>query len=73
MHKKSKNCDPKAKVKEVESQLANNHKHLYPNMVLMAGDSRLKLRDPKPNGGWGDIRDHSLCLRYFNMTAATAS
>ncbi|XP_012945137.1 alpha-1,6-mannosyl-glycoprotein 2-beta-N-acetylglucosaminyltransferase [Aplysia californica] len=70
MHKKSKNCDPKAKVRQVETKLAENHKHLYPNMVSVAGDSRLKLRDPKPNGGWGDLRDHNLCRKYFNLTAA---
>ena len=69
MHKKSKNCDPKSKVSQSETKLRENHQHLYPNMVSVAGDSRLKLRDPKPNGGWGDIRDHNLCKKYFNITA----
>lgn len=69
MHKKSKNCDPDAAVKQVETKLAENHQHLYPNMVSLAGDSRFKLRDPKPNGGWGDIRDHELCLQYFNTSS----
>ncbi|CAG5132403.1 unnamed protein product, partial [Candidula unifasciata] len=68
MHKKSKNCDPMAKVQQAETKLKENHQHLYPNMVSIAGDSRFKLRDPKPNGGWGDIRDHKLCEQYFNMT-----
>ncbi|GFN75696.1 alpha-1,6-mannosyl-glycoprotein 2-beta-n-acetylglucosaminyltransferase [Plakobranchus ocellatus] len=66
MHKKSKNCDPQAKVQQIETKLMQNYKHLYPNMVTVAGDSRIKLRDPKPNGGWGDIRDHNLCLKHFS-------
>ncbi|KAK3784890.1 hypothetical protein RRG08_056845 [Elysia crispata] len=71
MHKKSKNCDPQAKVKEIETKLAQNYKHLYPNMVAVAGDSRIKLRDPKPNGGWGDIRDHNMCLKHFKNASIT--
>ncbi|XP_059157422.1 alpha-1,6-mannosyl-glycoprotein 2-beta-N-acetylglucosaminyltransferase-like isoform X2 [Physella acuta] len=69
MHKKSSNCYPDNVVKQVETKLAENHKHLFPNAVSIAGDSRFKLRDPKPNGGWGDIRDHNLCLHYFNSTS----
>ncbi|KAK0048563.1 alpha-1 6-mannosyl-glycoprotein 2-beta-N-acetylglucosaminyltransferase [Biomphalaria pfeifferi] len=66
MHKKSKNCDPDSVVKQVEARLTENRQHLYPNLVSLAGDSRFKLRDPKPNGGWGDIRDHNLCKQYLN-------
>ena len=25
-----------------------------------------KPKPPKPNGGWGDIRDHELCFSYVN-------
>lgn len=70
MHKKSKVCDPVAKVTEAETKLKENHQHLFPSSVFLAGDSRFKLRDLKPNGGWGDIRDHRLCEHYFNMTAS---
>uniref|UniRef100_A0A0B7A5M6 Uncharacterized protein n=1 Tax=Arion vulgaris TaxID=1028688 RepID=A0A0B7A5M6_9EUPU len=68
MHKKSKNCDPMTKVKEAETKLQENEQYLYPDVMSIAGESRIKLRDPKPNGGWGDIRDHKLCKHYFNTT-----
>ncbi|BFZ02173.1 hypothetical protein BsWGS_05212 [Bradybaena similaris] len=69
MHTKSSNCDPVKKVKEAETKLQENQQHLYPDAISLAGDSRFKLQDPKPNGGWGDIRDHRLCQHYFNATA----
>ncbi|CAG5136087.1 unnamed protein product [Candidula unifasciata] len=69
MHKKSSNCDL-AKVKEAENKLQDNKQHLYPDVVSLAGDTRYKLIDPKPNGGWGDIRDHTLCNYYFNETTS---
>lgn len=68
MHTKSSNCDPVKKVKEAETKLQENKQHLYPDAISLAGDSRFKLQDPKPNGGWGDIRDHRLCEHYFNVT-----
>lgn len=66
MHTKSKNCDPSPKVNQVETQLAQNKQYLFSNTISCDGDARYKLRDPKPNGGWGDIRDHNMCLSLLN-------
>ncbi|XP_025096330.1 alpha-1,6-mannosyl-glycoprotein 2-beta-N-acetylglucosaminyltransferase-like [Pomacea canaliculata] len=72
-HVKSKNCDPMAKVQQVEATLDSNKQHLFPNTVVIDGESRFKLRDPKPNGGWGDVRDHDLCKSFFNLTTSPIS
>lgn len=68
MHTKSKNCDPAAKVRQVETLLTQNKQYLFPNTVAVDGDARFKLRDPKPNGGWGDIRDHNMCYSFFDTS-----
>ncbi|KAK7110924.1 alpha-1,6-mannosyl-glycoprotein 2-beta-N-acetylglucosaminyltransferase-like [Littorina saxatilis] len=68
MHTKSKNCDPAAKVRQVETQLTQNRQYLFPNTVAVDGDSRFKLRDPKANGGWGDNRDRNMCHSFFNKS-----
>ncbi|KAJ8317343.1 hypothetical protein KUTeg_005247 [Tegillarca granosa] len=62
VHHKGKNCNPQVKKKQVETLLSSNKKYLFPNVLSISGSSKLKLRDPKPNGGWGDIRDRHLCL-----------
>ncbi|KAL8605988.1 hypothetical protein ACOMHN_067170 [Nucella lapillus] len=65
MHTKSKVCDPAAKVSKVEALLTQNKQYLFPATVTVEGDSRFKLRDPKPNGGWGDRRDRHMCQSFF--------
>lgn len=66
VHHKGKNCNPQVKKAQVENQINQNLKHLFPNVVSINGQSRFKLRDPKPNGGWGDIRDRNLCLSFVD-------
>lgn len=64
VHHKGKNCQPDNKKKQIEGQLQSNKHHLFPNVLAVGGQSKFKLRDPKPNGGWGDIRDRELCLSF---------
>lgn len=71
MHTKSKNCDPAQKVRKAEDELSKNKQYLYPNTFTVDGDSRFKLRDPKPNGGWGDIRDWTLCKSFVNKSLSS--
>lgn len=68
MHTKNKNCDLVGKVKKAEELLGKNKQYLFPNTVVLNGDSRMKLRDPKPNGGWGDLRDRTMCMSFFSST-----
>ncbi|XP_046358531.1 alpha-1,6-mannosyl-glycoprotein 2-beta-N-acetylglucosaminyltransferase-like [Haliotis cracherodii] len=65
MHMKGKSCNPGGKLKKVEELIAKNKQFLFPNVLSVAGDSRFKLRDPKANGGWGDQRDHEMCLSFL--------
>nr|KAG5690832.1 hypothetical protein BaRGS_031184 [Batillaria attramentaria] len=70
MHTKNKNCDLAAKAKQVGETLSKNQQYLFPNTIVINGESRLKLRDPKPNGGWGDLRDRTMCKSFFNASIA---
>ena len=64
MHKKGKNCNTQDKVKQLETLLTQNKRFLYPERLTILGYPRSLARMPKPNGGWGDIRDHELCLSF---------
>lgn len=66
MHTKNQNCNLTAKVNLVDGTLSNNKQYLFPNTVSINSESRVKLRDPKPNGGWGDLRDRTMCMSFFN-------
>lgn len=64
VHHKGKNCQPDNKKKQIEEELQANKQHFFPNVLSVGGQSKFKLRDPKPNGGWGDIRDRDLCMSF---------
>ncbi|KAL3864000.1 hypothetical protein ACJMK2_005716 [Sinanodonta woodiana] len=68
VHHKGKNCQPANKEKTVEKEIESNKQHLFPNTISIGSYSGLKLRDPKPNGGWGDSRDHQLCHSFIQNT-----
>ncbi|ESO93148.1 hypothetical protein LOTGIDRAFT_119931 [Lottia gigantea] len=70
IHHKGKSCNPGDKIKKVEELLSKNKNYLFPNTLSINGQSRMKIRDPKANGGWGDIRDHQLCLSFFNSSSS---
>jgi alpha-1,6-mannosyl-glycoprotein beta-1,2-N-acetylglucosaminyltransferase len=69
VHHKGKNCDPAAKVKQIETLLSQNKQYLYPTTLSISGYPRAPTRMPKPNGGWGDLRDHQLCLSFLQPDA----
>lgn len=64
MHKKNKNCNPAEPVRVVENLLSTNKKFLFPEKLSILGYPRSLARMPKPNGGWGDVRDHQLCISF---------
>ncbi|XP_060074336.1 alpha-1,6-mannosyl-glycoprotein 2-beta-N-acetylglucosaminyltransferase-like [Ylistrum balloti] len=66
VHHKGKKCEPLVKQKQIEKILQDNQQHLNPNVMKVAGTSKIKIRDPKPNGGWGDIRDKKLCHSFVS-------
>lgn len=67
VHHKKKNCESNEVISKVQQVLrvAINSKQLYPKGLTLAMASivkKSKLR--KGNGGWGDQRDHNLCLNF---------
>lgn len=70
VHHKKDNCESISVISKVQKVLVNAARHLYPThltLTFTSGTKKQKLR--KGNGGWGDLRDHQLCL---NMTQVTA-
>lgn len=68
-HKKS--CFDMALIAKVQKLLSSVYKYLFPEKleVTYAPVKKKVLR--KGNGGWGDIRDHELCLRIVNRHEGT--
>ncbi|XP_073996607.1 alpha-1,6-mannosyl-glycoprotein 2-beta-N-acetylglucosaminyltransferase isoform X1 [Rhodnius prolixus] len=71
VHHKKANCESTAVISKVQKVLAIAGRHLYPphlTLTYTTVTKKNKLR--KGNGGWGDIRDHQLCM---NMTLPVAT
>ncbi|KAH8326506.1 hypothetical protein KR067_009490, partial [Drosophila pandora] len=71
VHHKNKNCESNLVISKVQHvlRIARNSHQLFPRSLTLTVPSLIKkskLR--KGNGGWGDLRDHELCL---NMTLPT--
>ncbi|XP_077992694.1 alpha-1,6-mannosyl-glycoprotein 2-beta-N-acetylglucosaminyltransferase-like [Glandiceps talaboti] len=65
IHHNGKQCNVEEKVKHIQSLLQQNHKYLFPQEWRLGQKTRtLTAKPSKPNGGWGDIRDHALCMTY---------
>ncbi|XP_011494707.1 PREDICTED: alpha-1,6-mannosyl-glycoprotein 2-beta-N-acetylglucosaminyltransferase isoform X2 [Ceratosolen solmsi marchali] len=67
VHHKKENCESTTVIAKIQKVLRSAQNNLYPSQLTLTVASiskRTKLR--KGNGGWGDVRDHELCL---NMTA----
>lgn len=70
VHHKKDNCESISVISKVQKVLVNAARHLYPTHLTLTFTSGTKKHKPrKGNGGWGDLRDHQLCL---NMTQVTA-
>lgn len=71
VHHKKNNCESNQVISKVQQviQIATKAGQLFPKSITLTMPSvtkKTKLR--KGNGGWGDKRDHLLCL---NMTHTT--
>ena len=64
LHAKGKNCNPADRVQVIEKLLSDNANSLYPDRLVVNGYPSVPRRVHKPNGGWGDIRDHELCIAF---------
>ncbi|XP_076308155.1 alpha-1,6-mannosyl-glycoprotein 2-beta-N-acetylglucosaminyltransferase isoform X1 [Tachypleus tridentatus] len=63
VHHKGKDCSSERVVKRAESILSAARRYLFPTSLSLHQGLKRTLRVPKGNGGWGDIRDHKLCLQ----------
>ncbi|XP_017462036.1 PREDICTED: uncharacterized protein LOC108355373 isoform X3 [Rhagoletis zephyria] len=71
VHHKKKNCESNQVIAKVQQvlRIARKSKQLFPRSLSLTAASlvkKTKLR--KGNGGWGDRRDHQLCM---NMTKSS--
>lgn len=68
VHHKKKNCESNQVITKVQQviNVATKSNQLYPKSLMLTAASVIKKQKiRKGNGGWGDKRDHLLCL---NMT-----
>ncbi len=59
-----KACNPDVAVQEIKKVLFKSKHFLFPRELVVKDDSSRKapVAPHKANGGWGDKRDHQLCL-----------
>lgn len=65
VHHKKKNCESNQVISKVQQvlKIATKSKQLYPmSLTLTVASVVKKSKLRKGNGGWGDKRDHNLCL-----------
>ncbi|KAG8238734.1 hypothetical protein J437_LFUL018519 [Ladona fulva] len=77
VHHKKNNCEPTAVIQKVQQVVKQASKHFFPSHLTLiftggasgGGNNNAKngkqQKPRKGNGGWGDRRDHQLCI---NMT-----
>lgn len=63
LHQKS-NCRPESASKRVEEVIQRVTDSLFPPALVLSGAEPLEHKAHVKNGGWGDVRDHSLCSNY---------
>ena len=64
MHSK-KTCDLTTELEQIEKQIKNLP--LFPEQLHIALDNPASSPMPKENGGWGDLRDRTLCKSFRTM------
>lgn len=69
VHHKKNNCAAARMISKVQQVLKVAKKHLYPSYLTLTfttSNKKQKLR--KGNGGWGDHRDHMLCINVTHIS-----
>ncbi|XP_048584873.1 alpha-1,6-mannosyl-glycoprotein 2-beta-N-acetylglucosaminyltransferase [Nematostella vectensis] len=64
LHHKKKQCDPQKSIARVNTIINNNERSFYPESLILEQKHSVPSNHGQPNGGWGDTRDHALCLTY---------
>lgn len=63
LHQKE-NCRPEWAMQRVEENLKNAKDNLFPASITLTSAEMAEHKPHMKNGGWGDVRDHSLCKNY---------
>ena len=59
MHSDGEICDPTELIQDFKNRQTN----LFPDSFYVTFDNNQEIVDrSRPNGGWGDPRDHELCM-----------
>ena len=66
VHHKGKLCD--VLINKVKKVISDSVNQLFPSKLIMQKGNGKKLIRAKVNGGWGDRRDHQLCLKQVKHT-----
>lgn len=68
IHHVNQDCDPSSQVLQFERQIGESRGLLFPQTLTRAASSVSDISvpsiNPNENGGWGDPRDHQLCLSF---------
>lgn len=63
LHQKD-NCRPEWAMQRVEENLKKAKDNLFPASITLTAAEVAEHKAHMKNGGWGDVRDHSLCKNY---------
>ncbi|XP_028997023.1 alpha-1,6-mannosyl-glycoprotein 2-beta-N-acetylglucosaminyltransferase [Betta splendens] len=66
LHQKE-NCRPEWASQKVEEALQSTKDGLFPPSLTLDGAETVEHKPHMKNGGWGDVRDHSLCNSYVKQ------
>jgi len=65
VHHKKSNCDSDTVIDKLGSILKSAKKYFFPEKLsVISTRSKTKTKLKKANGGWGDKRDHWLCINF---------
>jgi len=75
VHHKKSHCDSDAVIDKLQTILKTASPYFFPESVSVSRlNTRKKIKLKKANGGWGDKRDHWLCMNFtlssFDMMAS---
>lgn len=69
VHHKKKQCNTKLFVSKFEGIIERNKASLFPSSLVLKISTADSPNLGQPNGGWGDIRDHKLCLQFVKKNS----
>jgi len=67
VHHKKQQCDPRAAANLIDNGIQKYQTLLFPDRLRYEPRTGKKIKLKKGNGGWGDVRDHQLCLNFTQM------